>query len=91
MCNQKPKDCYLKKWSGCVRDDECGDFKDGFCSYFTPPPHLVKISSRKLRHALSFSLECTNVCSVKKDTKHSSVLLLRLVSFFTEETLISKM
>ena len=60
MCNQKPKDCYLKKWSGCVRDDECGDFKDGFCSYFTPPPHLVKISSRKLRHALSFSLECTD-------------------------------
>ena len=28
-----------------------------------------------------------NVRSVKKDTKHSSVLLLRLVSFFTEQTL----
>ena len=29
-----------------------------------------------------------NVRSVKKDTKRSSVLLLRLVSFFTEQTLV---
>ena len=28
-----------------------------------------------------------NVCSVKKDTKRSSALLLGLVSFFTEQTL----
>jgi hypothetical protein len=28
-----------------------------------------------------------NIRSVKKDTKRSSVLLLRLVSFFTERTL----
>ena len=31
-----------------------------------------------------------NICSVKKDTKHSSVLLLRFVSFFTERTLENK-
>ena len=29
-----------------------------------------------------------NVCSVKKDTKLSIVLLLHLVSFFTERTLL---
>ena len=29
-----------------------------------------------------------NVRSIKKDTKHSSVLLLRLVSFFTERPLV---
>ena len=34
-----------------------------------------------------FSGHRSNVCSVKKDTKCSSVLLLRLVSFFTEQTL----
>ena len=31
--------------------------------------------------------QSVNVCSVKKDTKRNSVLLLGLVSFFTEQTL----
>ena len=37
---------------------------------------------------LVHTFDATNVCSVKKDTKHSSVLLLGLVSFFTEQTLL---
>ena len=36
-CYDEPKDCSFLKWSLCETDDECGDFKDGFCSYFTPP------------------------------------------------------
>ena len=41
---------------------------------------------------LVFSLEKrTNICSEKKYTKRSSVLLLRLVFFFSEQTLIKQL
>ena len=39
---------------------------------------------RPLHHVLSW---CDNVCSIKKDTKPRSNTLLRLVSFFSEQTL----
>ena len=46
----------------------------------THPPHYVTC-----KHDLSTD----NVCSEKKYTKCSSVLLLRLVYFFSEQTLVS--
>ena len=48
--------------------------KPGFGIGIGPKPKIAKVS-------------LYNVCSLKKDTKRSSVLLLGLVSFFTEQTL----
>ena len=47
-----------------------------------------RASFRQNIHVIFWNF-CNNVCSVKKDTKHSIVLLLRLVSFFSERTLKS--
>ena len=47
-----------------------------------------RASFRQNIHVIFWNF-CNNVCSVKKDTKHSIVLLLRLVSFFSEGTLKS--
>ena len=47
-----------------------------------------RASFRQNIHVIFWNF-CNKVCSVKQDTKHSIVLLPRLVSFFTERTLKS--
>ena len=44
---------------------------------------------KKKERIIKVNCQIINVCSVKKDTKRSSLLLLRLVSFFTEQTLLA--